>query len=225
MIVLSENCKHEMCRTCLQKTLEMELERNGYASYKIECLWCPNLLSMSLIQEIMGDDAERKKKLNNIYWVCPQCDNLIYIDTTTNYSLTSLATLHHPIPKGSFQVRCTSCPYVLCTSCNGTHPWTTPCKDYLANNEDALKSYLWKIQNTKRCPKCFVFIEKRGGCSYMVCFRCGFEFCFDCLRQYKNFHHCDNEMVFFKLLFMLLSIIGSFYIVYTLKQLSRTFKD
>ena len=34
--------------------------------------------------------------------------------------------------------------------------------------------------HVKPCPKCFVPIEKNGGCSHMKCIWCGLHFCWDC---------------------------------------------
>ena len=46
----------------------------------------------------------------------------------------------------------------------------------------------WKQKNTKKCPnlQCKCPIQKRGGCDYMQCVRCGFEFCWSCLKSRSN---------------------------------------
>lgn len=58
--------------------------------------------------------------------------------------------------------------------------------------------------STKRCPKCVFPFDKYGGCNYMVC-RCGFVFCWACLRTYIGHgQQCpdisENGRVVFELL-------------------------
>lgn len=43
---------------------------------------------------------------------------------------------------------------------------------------------------TKKCPKCKTPIQKNGGCNYMKCTRCGFEFCWLCGADWKT--HGDH---------------------------------
>lgn len=43
---------------------------------------------------------------------------------------------------------------------------------------------------TKKCPKCKTPIQKNGGCNYMKCIRCGYEFCWVCGADWKT--HGDH---------------------------------
>ena len=42
------------------------------------------------------------------------------------------------------------------------------------------------VKNTRECPKCAAFIEKAGGCNWIKCGRCTFEFCWLCSRAMKH---------------------------------------
>lgn len=55
--------------------------------------------------------------------------------------------------------------------------------------EDSL-SVLWKDLWTEACPGCGTLIEKNGGCPHMNCFRCKLDFCWTCMRPYRN-HDSD----------------------------------
>ena len=49
---------------------------------------------------------------------------------------------------------------------------------------------LWKKQNTKKCPKCKVDIEKNRGCMHMHCSQCDHHFCWLCLGDWDK--HGDH---------------------------------
>ncbi len=35
----------------------------------------------------------------------------------------------------------------------------------------------------KACPRCYVPIQKNGGCNHMRCAYCGLHYCWDCLES------------------------------------------
>lgn len=39
----------------------------------------------------------------------------------------------------------------------------------------------WILVNIKECFKCNSIIEKNGGCNYMMCCKCKYEFCWMCM--------------------------------------------
>lgn len=48
------------------------------------------------------------------------------------------------------------------------------------NSSHEIFSFLWKKLRAKKCPHCFVIIQKDGGCDHMICERCKYEFCWIC---------------------------------------------
>lgn len=63
----------------------------------------------------------------------------------------------------------------------------------LSCQEDGF-SLLWKDLWTEACPGCRASIEKNGGCPHMACIRCKLEFCWTCMRPYRNHNAAVCEM-------------------------------
>eukprot|EP00922_Rhytidocystis_sp_ex-Travisia-forbesii_P040132 GHVS01059685.1.p1 GENE.GHVS01059685.1~~GHVS01059685.1.p1 ORF type:complete len:357 (-),score=29.47 GHVS01059685.1:979-2049(-) len=84
-------------------------------------------------------------------------------------------------------VKC-DCGRRFCVLCGGEPHWPVPCeiiqKWHEKNASDA-DSMDWIIVHTKNCPCCKQRIEKNHGCMHMTC-RCGFEFCWLCLGDWKK---------------------------------------
>lgn len=58
-------------------------------------------------------------------------------------------------------------------------------------------SDIWEEVFTNQCPKCSISIIKNGGCPHMTCKKCGYEFCWHCLHDYKghNKNLCFSAML------------------------------
>ena len=69
--------------------------------------------------------------------------------------------------------------------------------------ERELLNEQWVREHTKSCPRCKVKIEKLGGCNHMRCAMCGFQFCWNCLKEWNfyqsryphyDFYTCPVDM-------------------------------
>ena len=63
--------------------------------------------------------------------------------------------------------------------------------------QDESFSFVWKDLWTSLCPRCGVSIEKDGGCSHMVCYKCKLNFCWSCMRPFRSH---DNITCFLRTL-------------------------
>lgn len=48
---------------------------------------------------------------------------------------------------------------------------------------------LRKVFQTEPCPNCGVSIHKFDGCAKVICSRCKYPFCWECLGHFKNYRH------------------------------------
>lgn len=70
------------------------------------------------------------------------------------------------------------CGTPLCLRCKGLSHEPLNCEMYKSWDENISKiydklNYLWKIDNTKKCPGCNAAIQKSQGCNFMRCAKCG----------------------------------------------------
>jgi len=106
-------------------------------------------------------------------------------------------------PKVSI-VKCKQCETEFCYFHSNAHVGLT-CEEYETKiHEEELKNSVYlKETNSKKCPKCGVFIQKDGGCNHMKCLHCGESFCWLCMEtvddvtfpahfQWWNLDGCPN---------------------------------
>lgn len=89
-------------------------------------------------------------------------------------------------------VRC-SCGCWFCFECKAMSHDPVPCSlltDWEKVKQEDFEVKTWILKNTKQCPKCFVNIEKKGGCMHMTCTKCKHEFCWICFGNW-NKHECQ----------------------------------
>ena len=106
-----------------------------------------------------------------------------------------------PLVKGVIQC---SEPF-KCSSCNTS--WKDPLqnRNFVYYDPEILwdqLSNLVKILRTQPCPNCKLYINKNGGCRHMVCPKCNFEFCWDCLGAFPGYTHIYGEDCPYRVFFM-----------------------
>ncbi|CAO4380303.1 unnamed protein product [Caenorhabditis nigoni] len=74
-------------------------------------------------------------------------------------------------------------------SCENLVKWRKLCLEI-----DRTPSFQWIVDNTKDCPKCYLTMEKNGGCNVMRCPSCRIEFCWNCFAERYNLipHFCEK---------------------------------
>ncbi|KAF1924352.1 uncharacterized protein M421DRAFT_72617 [Didymella exigua CBS 183.55] len=136
---------------------------NSWLDYALAFL--PEVLHANFQQQMLELWLSRMTR-----WVCPgSCQSADYIVEPAN-------TAGYP------QVYCESCEQRFCAICRV--PWHAgvTCQQYHADHpelrdEDEVQVLTDMAKaGARRCPCCQSVIIKDGGCSYMVCEACGFEF-------------------------------------------------
>ncbi|RWS01145.1 E3 ubiquitin-protein ligase RNF14-like isoform X2 [Dinothrombium tinctorium] len=196
-------CEHIICKECFQLYIH-----NLIPASKVEAFICPfhecsSKLSLDLIRQSISKRllAEFDKFLleeyfeRNKVWV-PYLRDDVLAFFSNEASSSKVASQH--------------CEYALCLNCFARYHSLLTLNLFTgeANNKEAFDNYSkhsdhkktdseeqqnesildeeqlsnkYISENCKKCPNCFVNIEKNGGCNYMVCIRCDNSFCWICL--------------------------------------------
>lgn len=81
------------------------------------------------------------------------------------------------------------CGKYFCFACGNEEHNPANCEQVLAwieKEADSSENLTWIKANCKPCPGCGSNIEKNQGCMHMTCRECKHEFCWLCLKDWKN---------------------------------------
>ena len=84
-------------------------------------------------------------------------------------------------------IMCSECGFDMCYSCQTPwHPGLS-CAQYNSQRDPSYsRTQVWLARHTKPCPGCGVQLLKGEGCFHMTCSKCRFEFCWECLADWRN---------------------------------------
>ena len=178
------SCKHWFCNDCWENHLTEGIT-NGTVSLECPSYECYELIDHATLFSLVGHDLYQKhwyhlQKMKidqrpNWKW-CPQNDCDMVVQVPTEKKPASLAC-----------VQC-ECSLVWCFDCQQEPHWPISCdmtEKYLkmtAERQDKECVFYVKI---KRCPSCEYPLTKGAGCQHILC-RCGFSFCWVCLRPWAD---------------------------------------
>ncbi|KAK7493085.1 hypothetical protein BaRGS_00015606 [Batillaria attramentaria] len=199
VVVFPCQASHVMCLHCFMEYCKVRLHERGFVQREQYgyTLPCPAGCADSYIQEqhhfcIMGcTEYERYKDFaaeecllaaGGVY--CPRsgCGQPFMVDT--------------PGPR----VVCPQCHFVFCRNCQGAvhegdcsfQTRSSESSQDFSDPERAERAQ-WERQTaqtievtTKGCPGCGTRTERDGGCMHMVCFRCGEEWCWLCVKAWDR---------------------------------------
>ena len=90
------------------------------------------------------------------------------------------------------RVTCDECGFDMCFAHQSAWHAGLSCAGFDAQlkhgDPDVAATRAWIADNTKPCPGagCGVPVEKKGGCFHMTCTTCAFEFCWECLADWRK---------------------------------------
>eukprot|EP00002_Diphylleia_rotans_P019162 TRINITY_DN3708_c0_g1_i4.p1 TRINITY_DN3708_c0_g1~~TRINITY_DN3708_c0_g1_i4.p1 ORF type:complete len:555 (+),score=105.56 TRINITY_DN3708_c0_g1_i4:53-1717(+) len=87
------------------------------------------------------------------------------------------------------------CGYRVCLSCKVEDHNPCSCemiKQWKEKESSQDTSLNWIKAHTKECPRCKWPILKNDGCNHMTCGQCRYEFCWICMKDYRQYGACSK---------------------------------
>lgn len=189
-------CNHRACDTCWITYLTDKI-KDGQS--EIECMSseCKLLMEDEKILKYITNDTDIVKYHRLVINSYVETNSLLSWCPEPNCGKAVKVTNSEP------QLVICSCGQKFCFSCGDeSHDpvgcrhlkiWTKKAEEmkekkqmgegYGADSE----TFTWLMSNTRDCPKCFVSIEKNGGCNYMQCKngKCKYQFCWVCMNSWS----------------------------------------
>ncbi|XP_064606065.1 uncharacterized protein LOC135470946 [Liolophura sinensis] len=194
-----QSCDHWFCNTCWREHFQTSIQRG------VLSLQCPEFDCTTQADNItvlsLTSAAEYKKFLQHCH------DNRVQRETETtkwcpNPKCGRILKAWTNDPKVSDAKMCLTCDCGLsvCFQCLEEAHWPATChqaKQHMRKMKDLGDEGAFLFLNTdttyvvdvKYCPKCYLPINKNGGCPYMEC-RCGHQFCWLCLVPWASHRAC-----------------------------------
>eukprot|EP01125_Pyxidicula_operculata_P015225 TRINITY_DN5149_c0_g2_i1.p1 TRINITY_DN5149_c0_g2~~TRINITY_DN5149_c0_g2_i1.p1 ORF type:complete len:335 (-),score=7.77 TRINITY_DN5149_c0_g2_i1:90-1094(-) len=174
-------CGHSFCYNCLKSWLLTSVKEQNYCvcpdrqcQVKLENMQDIKFFVEDLFDAYFLQKSRRElSSLPGFMW-CQFCTFGFFIDLDSDEKCKS--------------IECNNCNTSMCTGCK----WRAhdgDCEENrirfveLRTQQEELCE-IWKINNTKQCPRCRTSIQKNEGCSHMKCLICKYEFCWVCLGLY-----------------------------------------
>lgn len=191
-------CTHafEICRDCLATHVATQLQVHGYGAVgNISCATpeCDHKYTHEEIRRLATAEVFAKydryatinsvKDLPKFRWCLREgCDaGGLYEEPE------EVARLSDFRPEDPKHIMCSECGFDMCYACQT--PWhpRLSCAQYNSQRDPSYsRTQDWLARHTKPCPGCGVQLLKGEGCFHMTCSKCRFEFCWECLADWKN---------------------------------------
>lgn len=183
------SCGHNIaCAACLKSIAEQAIEQKRTTTLKCPDMRCNRGIEERDLKKIIYNKSQQEEiaDIQLQEWIRQQ-------PGAKNCPTTNCAYAFINGDQVAGQIDCPSCNHRYCNQCLHPHAQNITCQDAeLSRNPNAAEraSQAWKQQNTKACPHCNAAIEKNEGCLHMTCRSCTYQFCWNCLGDWRT--HYDN---------------------------------
>jgi len=201
IFIVTNECGHEMCRTCAKKHINMKKDDNRHATCPFDK--CNKLIPHKKLKEILSDD-EFSKYTNAIFYNY----DLQQIHNENEHivqCLTPNCKYAACLPNHDYYFDCASCHRKYCMECkiditgqqhicgvvdineflmepnqgNDENSQTESDEESDEVTIEDVANQLNHDYNYANCPYCRHCIEKIEGCNHITC-KCGNHFCYLC---------------------------------------------
>lgn len=185
-------CKHQYCRACLNKMLDLAILEKTSAQ-----LICPN----TACKNAKGNRTTLEMADLELFATKQKLDAIEAIKTQETFATLGIKNCPTPNCRNQFEVqgarpmlrRCELCTRRYCNHCLIQHTATITCEEARATRNMTAEERAtaeWTRTHTKPCPGCRRNIEKNEGCNHMTCRKeaggCGHEFCWICMQPWDG---------------------------------------
>ena len=198
----------DICRTCVGRHLDAQLDLLGRAG--CDRLACPSpdcghVYSHAEVRLLTSPATfARYDKLRllgvlasmpNFRWCLREgCSSGQIYDIPGEEGGERLGAAAEAEDERKYQIVCADCDFEMCYRHQTAWHEGRSCAGYDAflrgepDPDGSRRTEAWLRRRTKACPgpRCGVPVEKNGGCFHMTCRSCSFEFCWECLADWKR---------------------------------------
>lgn len=188
---------HDICRTCLSMHITTQIESKGYSA--VDNIGCPtpdcrHRFTYAEIRYLATSEAfaayDRYTVLKsissqpNFRWCLREgcVAGSLYDDPSTiPRSMRSAGDANC--------IECSECNFTMCFACQTPWHGNLTCAQHTSQREQSFtETQSWLAEHTKPCPGegCGVQVQKGDGCFHMTCSRCQYEFCWECLADWRG---------------------------------------
>ncbi|XP_061374008.1 uncharacterized protein LOC133316287 [Gastrolobium bilobum] len=185
-------CNHPFCTDCISKYVANQIQQN---ILKVNCPnpKCSVELKPKHLQIILPKQVIDR-------WESARCESSIAVSEKTYCPFKNCSVLL--VNDGGKVVtssECPSCHRLFCAQCKV--PWHAEmnCNEFrklkrskIEKDLDTKFLELAKGKMWQKCPKCYMYVQRRSGCEHMLC-RCGCQFCYHCGENWNQFGHLCNS--------------------------------
>ena len=207
---LSLKCNHNFCKDCFIEYINNKLLTQPMNILETPCPLngCNLYLTRTIYRKCITEKKMQKIFAKSVVYNFIRTNKEIKVcpNAYCNYSIRVQDSIAKEIICKCGYIFCFSCleeSHIPC-NCEMVKKWNSFQKKLYKKYSDLIKTrdgnlkylddYNWIKNNTKKCPKCQISIEKNQGCNHMVCQKeaggCGYQFCWNCLGSWK--HHNYN---------------------------------
>ncbi|XP_050712312.1 E3 ubiquitin-protein ligase RNF14-like [Eriocheir sinensis] len=195
-------CRHVYCKDCMASFFSVQISEGNIKFLRCPEEKCDSEANPKQVQEVVSVDLYNRwdeMLLNST------------LSSLGDIQPCPRIHCQYPVAVEERRGQCPSCKFVFCGICCFSWHGVNPCrlrhseskkimeiyingtedekkvlenqygKKYLCGLRDEFLSLCYLEENSKRCPKCLIKIEKRDGCNKMTCQHCSINFCWLCM--------------------------------------------